>query len=363
MEIFYQNVNRIRSKLHEIHINILNSNYDVICLVETNLTDDICNSEIFDHRYHVFRRDRQTTSNKKKDGGGVAIAIKKKYNVIRQQLWETHLEDIWITIRSDSSNHWNLNICVNYLPSYVTIDDLNIFYNNYQNIILEADESDRFVCVGDYNNPDVQWRDVSGLSYLAPSSSTDRKSCLMLETALLCGLYQFNGVPNRNGRFLDLVFCTFEDVNVNECSPLSPLDTHHPALTIEIPRLTNDSRSRVTLKPPKRLNYKKCNYDKVKTELSDIHWSSLLSSPDINKNVDVFYDTLLNIIKKYTPYSHKMKDNYPVWFNYSLKKCIAEKQKYHKLYKKTKNPRDYLFYLLYFIYLLYFNYNGSIHLQ
>lgn len=58
MDIYYQNVNRIRSKTHEVYTNVLNSEYDVICLTETNLNSSVFDNEILDSRYNIFRRDR-----------------------------------------------------------------------------------------------------------------------------------------------------------------------------------------------------------------------------------------------------------------------------------------------------------------
>lgn len=77
MLIFYQNVNRIRSKTVDIFLNVLNSSYDIICLTETNLNDSIYDGELFDTRYNVVRRDRHESSSRKSEGGGVLIAIKK----------------------------------------------------------------------------------------------------------------------------------------------------------------------------------------------------------------------------------------------------------------------------------------------
>lgn len=72
--------------------------------------------------------------NVKKDGGGVLIAIKKCFNVICKCSWETDLEDIWITILSDSANKRNFNICLSYLPSYISIDTLTMYYENCQKL-------------------------------------------------------------------------------------------------------------------------------------------------------------------------------------------------------------------------------------
>lgn len=54
MIIFYQNVNRIRSKLNEFYLSVLNCSYDIICLTETNFNDSVLDTEYIDHRYIVF---------------------------------------------------------------------------------------------------------------------------------------------------------------------------------------------------------------------------------------------------------------------------------------------------------------------
>lgn len=97
VHIYYQNVNRIRSKLSQFYMNVLNSNFDIICLTETNLNKGVFDGEIIDGRYNIFRRDRENTCSKKREGGSVLIAIQKRYKVIRQAHWDSCMEDIWIT--------------------------------------------------------------------------------------------------------------------------------------------------------------------------------------------------------------------------------------------------------------------------
>lgn len=54
-------------------------NYDIIILCETWLNSSILSSELFDDRFVVYRRDRETSNFRiKKEGGGVLIAVSKK---------------------------------------------------------------------------------------------------------------------------------------------------------------------------------------------------------------------------------------------------------------------------------------------
>lgn len=61
MLIFYQNINRARSKTIDLYHNFLNENHDIICLTETNFDSSLFDGEMLDGRYDVFRRDRENT--------------------------------------------------------------------------------------------------------------------------------------------------------------------------------------------------------------------------------------------------------------------------------------------------------------
>jgi hypothetical protein len=90
-----------------------------------------------------------------------------------------------------------------------------------------------------------------------------------------------------------------------------------------------------------RLNFRKSNIIQIRHALNNISWPTLLSSSDVNVNIDIFYDKFNKILSEHTPIMSRNSDNYPVWLNTAVKKCLSEKKKYHKLYKKFQNPRDY----------------------
>ncbi|CAB3236119.1 unnamed protein product [Arctia plantaginis] len=58
-----------------------------------------------------FGRDREDTSSAKVEGGGVLLAIQKKYHVIRQASWDSDTEDVWISVLPYSRASPRLNIC------------------------------------------------------------------------------------------------------------------------------------------------------------------------------------------------------------------------------------------------------------
>lgn len=337
MLVFYQNVNRIRSKITDVYLNALTCSYDIICLTETNLNNSVYDAELLDSRYNIYRRDRSTTAVRKTEGGGIVIAVKKDIEVIRQVSWDSAVEDLWITVLSRSDK--KINICLCYLPPDLPIDLLESFYNNCHEIILNSSFDDDFVCIGDYNTPSLHWQkepDSTALNFSAPC---DSKSRLLCETMSLCQLKQFNSILNKNGRLLDLVLSTIE-IQVYGADPLSRLDNHHPALAIDMGTNIGNSKCIRSISR-RRFNFYKCKFLDVQSELSKVDWHAVLSSTDINIDLAKFYVVINDIICRNTPLSGKHDHNYPAWFSPALRHSIKMKMKYHKRYKKFGNPRDY----------------------
>ena len=57
---------------------VINSDYNVICLCETWLNDNIPSSELFLNDYYIYRQDRQMDQDKNTHGGAL-IAIKNSF--------------------------------------------------------------------------------------------------------------------------------------------------------------------------------------------------------------------------------------------------------------------------------------------
>ncbi|KAL0808935.1 hypothetical protein ABMA28_012596 [Loxostege sticticalis] len=341
IEIFYQNVNRIRSKTKEVYLNILSNNYDIICLTETNLNDSVFDSEFMDSRYNVFRRDRSSTCIKKVDGGGVLVGVKKGINIMRRYDWDSKVEDLWFTLLlSDNKSCKSINVCVCYLPPDLPSELLNIFYDSCSEVILMANPTDEFVLIGDFNTPKVNWSADSGsLSLLPVVVSQDDKTKCLLEFINETNLKQYNGILNQNQRTLDLVLSSF-DCGVGVADPISRVDApHHPPITINfnVPTISKC----LDRKRCERLNYVKCNYEDLNNDIKQTNWDDILFNDEIDDDVARFYTKLNELITKHTPFVKERSSSYPPWFSDGLKRCLKEKLKYHKRFKKYKNPRDY----------------------
>lgn len=60
IDIYYQNLRGIRTKLQGFSKNVLNTNYTILAFTETWLNSNISDNEVIDSRYVLFRKDRYT---------------------------------------------------------------------------------------------------------------------------------------------------------------------------------------------------------------------------------------------------------------------------------------------------------------
>lgn len=340
LSLFYQNLGRARSKINEIYLNVSINNYDIICFTETNFDSSVYNDEIIDSRYTVFRRDRESSHSTKQGGGGALIAVKSQMSATRQIRWESQVEDIWLSILPNNSFKSSFHICLCYLPPDLPSKDLVNFNNNCQKVMLNSVD-DRFLLLGDFNTPNITWEKHDHHSFLIPTSPLDKKAILLVETITICNLVQFNTIPNKSGRYLDLVFATLpiSSISVTETEPLCRVDRHHLAYSVDISHPKTDGP--IKPKQNKRFNFNKCDYTKIKLDLNNTNWDELLSEGSIDERVDNFYSRINDIISNHTPTVKHMSIKYPNWYSQGLIRCIKEKNKYHRRYKKFRNQRDY----------------------
>ena len=117
LEILYQNVRGLRTRVQQFYTNTLLNRYDIIAVTETWLHQGICNGELFEQNYVVFRKDRNETDSGATRGGGLILAVDKKvlaerYSAI--ELQDVCVEQIWIRVQV-RKNSW-LYIGLFYFP-------------------------------------------------------------------------------------------------------------------------------------------------------------------------------------------------------------------------------------------------------
>lgn len=336
--IFYQNVRGLKSKIELFSQEVLNNNFDIICLTETWLNSSISSSELFDGRYMVFRRDRESSSSVKREGGGVLIAINKHFNILHKRSWQTDAEDLWISFSLTENSNTKFNLGLIYLPPDISQDLFSRCVNNCKNVCLSSHSQTQNLILGDFNLSSITWLPSSRSSDLSPSEYSGLKASSFVEFVSLSDLNQYNYLQNASSRILDLILYDSDNIVVLPSAPLVKVDNYHPPLEIDL-----------DIKRPHHLsfnsdfaqyNFRKTDYARCCSDLSTVDWNVLLKS-NCNDSLLNFYNALWAAIKCHTPLKRIRNNKYPVWFSGSLIRVLREKDKYHTKFKRFGNPRDY----------------------
>lgn len=341
LKIYYQNVRGLRSKTLNFYRNLCLNSFDVIILTETWLVDGIANSELFDDRYLVWRRDRDYVLTDQNRGGGVLIATRRDICATSEPFFQSTAEDLWVTLslrHSITRKYIKLHLCVLYLCKQNLglsfTDQLLNFLTNLTDTIFR-DPLDKYMIVGDFNMSNISW--MLDDNFLSPTNIYSNYEILLIDDLHTHDLKQYNGVVNSHGRILDLVLCN-EPVYVSEChEPLLPIDSYHPALCIDV-NWTEFS----ILKPVAFIKplFNKGDYESINIAITSIDWVTELSTRSFEEGVEFFYSTVNNLIYKHIPKKYCRSDSYPAWYSPALRKAIKEKFKYFRKFKTYGNRSD-----------------------
>ena len=133
-------------------------------LTETWLNSSVKDGELFGSDYVVYRRDRETSGyHKRKDGGGVLVAVTNRLKSTRVFSYESDCEDLWINVTLSGTLH--VNICAVYLPPPLRKDMLYHFTDNFNSI---SEEINNVCMLGDFNLSCIEWTSISNNNFLTP---------------------------------------------------------------------------------------------------------------------------------------------------------------------------------------------------
>lgn len=343
LNIYYQNVRGLRSKSTVFYRNVCLNSYHLIVLTETWLLDGVSNSELFDDRYIVWRRDRNYSMTGQSRGGGVLIAVRKDLEIRSQPEYLSSAEDLWITLTVKPVNGRrviNLHLCVLYLCKqslgFSFSTQLSHFLSKLGEVIISHPD-DKYLIIGDFNMSSITWLPISGVRYLSPININSVDETTLIDDLTTHDLKQYNGCLNKYGKILDLVLAN-DAVVVTECDdPLVPIDPYHSSLLIgvqfvEIPLLKANSYIKYA--------YDKGNYDSINREISERNWITELCDKPLDEAVDYFYSILHTLHTKHIPSRQVRGQTFPKWYSQALRKVIKEKYKYLRKFKTYKNSAD-----------------------
>ncbi|XP_028163660.1 uncharacterized protein LOC114355163 [Ostrinia furnacalis] len=237
INIFYQNARGLRTKVNLFKRNVALNCFDIISITETWLLDGIADSELFDERYLVWRRDRDYQSTGQRLGGGVLLAVRRELAAAGQPAWHSSAEDVWVTVSFRTGGGLlTLHLCTVYLCNQKGGNSMNTQLNNFTSKLGDcflSAPTDLFMVLGDFNMPNITWNPQDN-GLLEPQGTLNECQVSFLDTIVECNLDQYNNVLNIHDRLLDLVFCNKHVIVQPSDHPLVPDDSHHRSICIEL---------------------------------------------------------------------------------------------------------------------------------
>lgn len=310
------------------YVSVSDRHFDLIFFTETWLSDGVSSSELFPDGYTVFRQDRDFLRTGYSTGGGVLIAFKNCWNVVRLSLDTFAAMSAFIdiigcklTLRSKV-----LYIYVLYIPPDLSVTDYENFFEIFEQIVLH---NDNIIVVGDFN--------IANFNNL---TVRDSKSHLINSFIQLGNLQQVNHVRNINGRLLDLVL-TNQHCNVlHDSSPLLGEDSHHPALMLVV-GISSGSHINLPANDAARLyNFKKADFESLYRALFVCDWSFLDRCVDVNEACYDFYSVIYEIFDRFVPLRRSSKKRYPIWYTTQIIKNIKLKSQSYRHFIETKSDQS-----------------------
>ena len=84
--------------------------------------------------------------------------------------------------------------------------------------------------------------------------------------------------------------------------------------------------------------YQDTNNDLIQCSTSLFNWERAFSNKGVNKQISIFNETILNIMKNFIPHETKIfNDQEPAWINNKVKTMIQGKNEIYHLYLKNKS--------------------------
>lgn len=115
-------------------------------------------------KYFIYRKDRDLVHYKKKDGGGVLIAVKTTLRSILLDTSDTKAEDL--TIRVNVAKDVFFCLTTAYFHQEASADYFGDFFDRQSKIINDTYVTDKHFIVGDFNERSIKWTVNPNHNYL-----------------------------------------------------------------------------------------------------------------------------------------------------------------------------------------------------
>ena len=290
------------------------NNYDVICVTESWLSQDIPDSELVISGYNVFRRDRN------RHGGGIIIFVRDSLPcTILPTPISSSIELLSLTVEFCSSK-----FCIStfYRPPSSDVSYFDELYDIIEK--LDIVTFSNYILLGDFN-----------INFCNPTHP------LYPRLFNLCNSFMLTQVvtepthtsPSGSQSLIDLVFLSHPSHLVH-CYTSPPLGTsdHHCVSVGLLPNQGSTNPIKTNARTIWR--YSLGDFETANDLLNAVNWEDLLSG-DIDQMWAAWEEKFIMIMKQCIPTAElPAKPNLP-WLNSDIIKGIRERNKAFKLAKKS----------------------------
>lgn len=295
--------------------------YDILVFIETNLSAEIHDSELGLQNFSIFRCDRSQANSAKDSGGGILIAVDTSLNSYQLPSAIMDIECLFVRIQLETSS---LIIGSAYIPPNMP----SLKYERFCDAVIDVASSNPsvtdFILLGDFNQPDTTWDD---LSLCSPSLSSQN----IINIASILHLYQHNKIKNLRGVILDLIFTPFYDTEVLPAADvIIPEDVNHPPLSFSFNIKNTNATSNSTISH----NFRRCNMDAVFAWIQQLNYP-IAASINAEREFTSFSQNFADIIRDNSPLKPVRQSSFPKWFSAELKRLVVKKKTMHRYFKET----------------------------
>ena len=119
---------------------------------------------------------------------------------------------------------------------------------------------------------------------------------------------------------------------------ISAVVSDHLALVAEIPVSVKQIKNARVVRHI--YNYKKADFDGVRSMLSCLNWQLIESCADVDERFEDFYDFLFAAIKDHVPIVSVKNRKFPTWYDHDLISIVKDKEQAWKDYKLSKSADE-----------------------
>ena len=195
LDVYYQNINGMRTKLLDFKLSVIENDFDVIGIVESRLFPGIPSSEFFcELKFNVFRRVRCTAVNQK--GGGVFLAVDSRFQSAPVNLIHQDIEQICVILMPSAVLNCKLYICLSYIPPCSSFEVYKKHVRNVDDISTRCcgDDDSYLLIFGDFNLPSIGWELDPDDLLLVPFNVSSSIEKLVIDSFLSNNLLHINNI-------------------------------------------------------------------------------------------------------------------------------------------------------------------------